>query len=106
MNEGNIEDRLVKKVKELGGECIKIETSSSRGYPDRLVILPYGQIYFVETKVPKDGIVSPYQNYVIEKLVGLNQKVYIASSIKDVDVLIREWSIKLHHIEEGCYGDL
>lgn len=40
MRESQIEKHLVKRVKELGGECRKIQWIGRRGAPDRLVMLP------------------------------------------------------------------
>lgn len=40
MRESDIEDYLVKRVKELGGEVRKVRWIGRRGAPDRLVMLP------------------------------------------------------------------
>lgn len=40
MRESQIETHLVKRVKELGGECRKVIWPGRRGAPDRLVMLP------------------------------------------------------------------
>ncbi len=40
MRESDIESHLVKRVRELGGECRKVQWIGRHGAPDRLVMLP------------------------------------------------------------------
>lgn len=89
MLEKSIEEYLVQRIKCRGGECIKIETSSERGWPDRLCILS-GMIFFVETKRPKGGVLSKYQNHITEKINGLGVHAYIAYTREEVDLILNE----------------
>lgn len=50
--ERDVEKALVKRVKELGGMAEKFTSPAKRSVPDRLVLLPGGEIYFVELKAP------------------------------------------------------
>ena len=50
MRERDIEKVLVNKVKDRGGLALKLNTTSTNGMPDRLVLLPSGKIGFVELK--------------------------------------------------------
>lgn len=59
--EKDIEGKLRKKVVALGGKCLKWVCPGWSGVPDRIVLLPGGRIYFVETKRPKDGKPSALQ---------------------------------------------
>ena len=43
MRENQVEKHLVKRVKELKGLCIKINSTSMNGLPDRMVLLPGGK---------------------------------------------------------------
>ena len=52
MLEREVENTLVKRVKELGGTCEKFTSPGRRSVPDRLVTLPGGKIVFVELKAP------------------------------------------------------
>lgn len=52
MRESEIEKYLVKRVKELGGEVRKIKFLDRRGCPDRLVLLPSSEPWFIELKAP------------------------------------------------------
>ena len=52
MREKEIEQKLVKAVKEKGGVCPKLVSPGTNGMPDRMVLLPAGRIVFVEVKAP------------------------------------------------------
>ena len=50
MLEKRIEQELVKQVKARGGLCLKLNSQSMSGIPDRLVLMKNGKIGFVELK--------------------------------------------------------
>lgn len=52
MLEKEIEQKLVKAVKQKGGLCIKFTSLGFDGVPDRLVLLPNGRMAFIELKAP------------------------------------------------------
>lgn len=52
MRERDIEQALVRRVKELGGLCEKFVSPGRRSVPDRLVTLPNNRVIFVELKAP------------------------------------------------------
>ena len=52
MREKQIEQKLVKAAKDMGGLAIKFTSPGFDGMPDRLVLLPEGKIAFVEVKAP------------------------------------------------------
>jgi len=52
MNEKQIEQALVRKVKAMGGIAPKFVSPGFDGMPDRLVLFPGGHIAFVEVKAP------------------------------------------------------
>jgi hypothetical protein len=47
--ESTVERRLVRMARKLGGLSLKLHM---RGIPDRLILLPFGVLLFVETKQP------------------------------------------------------
>ena len=49
-SEKDIEARLRKAVEERGGMAIKLLSQLHRGLPDRMVLMPGGHAWFVETK--------------------------------------------------------
>ncbi|WAW14095.1 VRR-NUC domain-containing protein [Peptostreptococcus equinus] len=50
MLEKEVEKALVKRVKGLGGICLKLVSPSMDGLPDRMVFLPESHFAFVELK--------------------------------------------------------
>ena len=52
MKEAAIERQLVAATKKRRGLCLKWVSPGYAGVPDRIVLLPYGRIGFVEVKAP------------------------------------------------------
>jgi len=52
VREADIEAHLVKRVKEAGGIAYKFTSPQRRSVPDRLVLMPGGQVWFAELKAP------------------------------------------------------
>lgn len=82
--EREIEKKLLAKVKALGGRCPKWTSPGSSGVPDRIVLLPGGRIYFVETKRPKDGELSALQKKWHEWLARLGFHVWVVWDTADL----------------------
>lgn len=100
MRESQIEKHLVKRVKELGGECRKVQFIGRRGAPDRLVMLPFRSVrvscdaewfnctIWVELKVP--GVKpEPHQLREHERMRKMGQRVVVIDSIEGVEELLR-----------------
>lgn len=87
MREKEIEQYLVKKVKELGGRAYKWVSPGNAGVPDRIVFLPGGKVTFVEMKAP-GGKPTPLQAAQMKKIASLGQDVQILDSIAAVDYFI------------------
>ena len=103
MRESTIEAHLVKRVKELGGECRKVQWVGRRGAPDRVVMLPVfgpatrldqpprvvrsGCTIWVELKAPG---VKPesYQLREHERMRRMGQRVVVIDSIESVEELL------------------
>lgn len=58
MRESAVEKHLVERVRELGGRAYKFVSPGRRNVPDRLVLLPGGRAFFVETKAPRKDLRS------------------------------------------------
>lgn len=86
--EGEVERYLREEVERLGGECPKFLSEYKRGWPDRIVILPGGVQVWVETKRPVGGRLSPMQLVAHEKLRRLGQRVYVAYTRQQVQLLL------------------
>lgn len=96
MRERDIEAHLVKRVKELGGECRKIQWIGRRGAPDRYVMLPHDPMYnipniasvWVELKATG---VKPERHQLREhdRMRKMGQRVVVIDSIEGVEELLR-----------------
>ena len=53
MLEKSVEQKFTKTVKDKGGLALKFVSPNFNGVPDRLVLLPFGKMAFVELKAPK-----------------------------------------------------
>lgn len=49
-SEKTLEARLVREIEARGGMALKYTSQFHRGIPDRICLLPYGLVYFVELK--------------------------------------------------------
>ncbi len=52
MLEKTLERKLKKRVEALGCLCLKFESPGYSGVPDRIILLPEGEVWFVEMKAP------------------------------------------------------
>ena len=85
MLEKDVERRFVEGVEALGGMTAKLTVEGRRGWPDRLVVLPGGVIFFVELKRPKGGSLSAVQKGLHERLRRLGARLFQLRSLNDVD---------------------
>ena len=91
MREREIEEYLRLGVKRLGGIAFKFTSPGNAGVPDRIVIVPGGDVYFVELKAEgKRENLSPLQRNFINKLKNLNCDARVIASFKEVDEFIEE----------------
>lgn len=84
MRESKIEQHLVDRVHKIGGECLKLKSPGRAGVPDRLVILPGGEIIFVELKA-YGGVLSPVQVRFHRRLKELTVDVKVFWSWPQID---------------------
>lgn len=87
LTEKQIEQRLITKVKDKGGLAIKL--NSMAGLPDRLVLMPKGQIMFVELKAPGRKM-SAQQLKRKRQLEELGFLVHCIDSYEGVNKLLQE----------------
>lgn len=88
MSEKQIEAYLNRKIKAMGGLCIKLSSPSHRGIPDRLVICN-GKTLFVEVK-SENGNLSSLQKVFIKKLELQGMTVKVAYGKEDIEKLLNE----------------
>ena len=78
IRESRVEKRLVDAVRAVGGFAYKWTSPGRRGVPDRLVLLPDGELVFVEVKSP-GGTLSPVQRVEIDRIRSLGFRVEVVS---------------------------
>lgn len=84
MLEKDIEKRLIKGVESLGGRAYKFVSPANRGVADRLVVLPYGRVWFVEVKT-EHGKLSPLQEVFRREVQGMGCNYVCLYGAEDVD---------------------
>lgn len=89
MREQEIEQKLREAVKRMGGRAYKFISPGNVGVPDRIVIMPGGQVIFVELKT-EVGRLTPVQKAQIGYLEGLGQDVRVLYGVDDVKSFIDE----------------
>ena len=87
MREKTIEQKLIKAVKAMGGIAPKFTSPGFDGMPDRLVLMPYGRIAFVEVKAPGERA-RPLQSARHKLLRGLGFKVYVLDNKEQIGGII------------------
>lgn len=87
--ERDIEKWLRDKIQQLGGIATKFTSPGNDGVPDRIAILPGGQVWFIELK--KDGEVpTKIQEWQIERLRKLGCNVAVIAGMKEARAWIWE----------------
>lgn len=89
MREKEVEQKLVKAVKKIGGICPKFVSPGFDGMPDRIVLLPNGKFAFAELKAPGEKP-RPLQISRHRLLKKLGFRVYVIDGTKQIGGVIRE----------------
>lgn len=88
--EKDIEAKLCKEIRFMGGYALKWISPSSGGVPDRIILLPGGRVAFAETKRPKGSKVAPLQKYWRRVLLGLGFRHYMIYTEDDLKNTLEE----------------
>ena len=89
MREKTIESKLVKAVKNMGGLAPKFVSPGFDGVPDRIVLLPYGKIAFVELKAEGETL-RPLQVRRKRQLESLGFSVYRVDAAEQIGGILDE----------------
>lgn len=101
MREKDLERRMVRAVKNMGGLAPKFVSPGLAGVPDRLVLLPEGKIAFVEMKAPGKKPAA-LQRLRHRQLRNLGFRVAVIDSEDQIQNLL---SIVGNDSEGGLEGD-
>ena len=87
--ERKVEEYIIGKVKSMGGKCYKFVSPGNNGVPDRIVMLPQGRVYFVETKAAGQKP-RPSQLAVHREMESVGVRVWVLDSKAAVDEFLKE----------------
>ena len=93
VSEKAIERYIVERIKDLGGICLKYSNPNQIGYPDRVCLLPWGIILWVELK-SKGQTLRTIQRQRIQEMSKIGHIVHVCDSKEAVDNVIA--SIRPH----------
>lgn len=88
--EKELEAAVVRRIKAIGGLCLKWTSPSANGVPDRIILLPGGIIAFAELKRPKGYQIGPLQKHWAERLKRLGFKHYFIHTESDLNQMLWE----------------
>lgn len=86
--EKELEAKLRKEINKLGGLCLKWVCPGWSGVPDRIILLPFGRVLFVEMKRPKGGRLSGLQKWWAKTLKGMGFRHYTIWTQQDLNLLL------------------
>lgn len=87
--EKEVEQKLVKAVRLAGGFCIKFTSPGFDGVPDRLVLLPYGRMAFIELKAPGKKP-RALQKRRMKQLSSLGFACYVIDNVDEISKVLDE----------------
>lgn len=87
MLEKEIEQKLVKAVEHAGGKAWKFTSPGTDGVPDRILLLPSGQIAFAELKAPGRKL-RPLQERRKVQLESLGFTVFVIDRTEQIPAVI------------------
>lgn len=87
ISEKTIEEYLRVQVKNKGGKAYKFVSPGNAGVPDRMIVLPGVEAFFVELKAPGKKP-TRLQEKKIYELEQLGRTVFIADSKESVDQIL------------------
>ena len=87
--EKKLEQKLVKAVRDIGGLALKFVSPGCDGVPDRLILIAYGKVAFVEVKA-KGKKPRPIQLRRINQIKNLGFLVFILDDEKDIPSIIQQ----------------
>jgi Holliday junction resolvase len=96
MSEKQVEQKLREGIKKLGGIAYKFTSPGNVGVPDRIIILPGGEIYFIEVKT-EIGKLSKLQRSQLKKITQLGAKAFTLYGIDDVNGFLRDCAAEEPH---------
>lgn len=95
MRERNIEGFFCKHANFLGGKALKLVIFGGAGFPDRTVLFPNGNIFFVEFKT-ETGKLSKLQMFWQRKLTDYGFRYYVCRSTHEAEIIIKSEYVRCY----------
>ena len=89
ITEKNIEQKLVKEVKNAGGLAMKFVSPGFDGVPDRIILMPGCKVAFAEIKAPGKKL-RPLQERRKRQLESLGLLVYCIDRPEQIGEILNE----------------
>ena len=97
--EQDIENKFARYVIQEGNECIKLNWRGRRHWPDRLIVLEYGQCFYIEFKRPGEKP-RKAQVYLHDLLRRKGHRVYVCESFDAAKEIYQEEKARAEKINE------
>ena len=105
--ERDIEQACYKEAKK--HKCLLIKIQGTKGWPDRILLAPQGQMALLEFKRP-GGVVAPLQTHILEILQRMSFRAELVYSLEQfktiLEDLLRPYGIPSHTKVEAASGSL
>lgn len=92
--ERDIERYLGRKLKSLGCLYLKFVSPGNVGVPDRIVVLPDGQVVFAELKTVTGKLSEP-QKLMLRRLQEHHAEVHVLYGMAGADLMVRDIALRL-----------
>jgi hypothetical protein len=85
--ERDVEDHLRSCVRSLGGEAYKFVSPQRCNVPDRIIVVPDVEVFFVECKKPGEGATAA-QKREHDRLIAKGKTVFVVSDHASINEVI------------------
>lgn len=82
--EKTLEAYFRNSIKKAGGLALKFSSPGFTGVPDRVTLMPNGELHFVEFKNGSKGKLSPRQIIVFQQMEALGFPVHVISTKEQI----------------------
>lgn len=86
-SEKTLEARLVREIQNRGGMALKYTSQHHRGIPDRIILMPFGRIYFVELKSTGKKPTA-LQRHALKSLTSMGYFATVIDNSQDLEALL------------------
>lgn len=95
MLERDIENWLNKQIEKIGGLAFKFVSPGNPGVPDRIYILPGGEVWFVELK-QQFGKIANIQKWQRQRLQDMGCNYRLVKGMEDAKAFVGEIKREVH----------